>query len=160
MVLRRAAAQRRRRDQRQRYDRAAGAVRRPEAVGARPRTRAGRLDGGYVSTRARYAEIKLERCKMASTAKSSIRVATLAGPRAKPVIETVPWPKIDARSALIKIGACGVCGTGSAHPEGTLAKAPAVAFHAGTRTGRRHCREEKGSDRGLHGQAPRKWDQR
>jgi len=45
MVFRRAAAERRRRDQRQRYDRAAGAVRRLEAVGARPRTRAGRPDG-------------------------------------------------------------------------------------------------------------------
>ena len=37
--------------------------------------------------------------------------ATFAGPGAKPVIETVPWPKIDAKAALIKIGACGVCGT-------------------------------------------------
>ncbi len=47
---------------------------------------------------------------MTSTAQC-VRVATFAGPGAKPVIETVPWPKIGARAALIKIGACGVCGT-------------------------------------------------
>src|SRR5438045_9534460 len=40
-----------------------------------------------------------------------IRVATFAGPGASPVIQTVPWPKIPAKAALIKVGACGVCGT-------------------------------------------------
>ena len=40
-----------------------------------------------------------------------IRVATFAGPGAQPVIRSVPWPKIPKRAALIKIGACGVCGT-------------------------------------------------
>ncbi len=43
--------------------------------------------------------------------KPAIRVATFAGPGAKPVIETVPWPAVPANAALIKIGACGVCGT-------------------------------------------------
>lgn len=46
----------------------------------------------------------------ANTAKS-IRVSTHAGPGAKPVINTVPWPKVPKKGALIKIGACGVCGT-------------------------------------------------
>jgi threonine dehydrogenase-like Zn-dependent dehydrogenase len=36
-----------------------------------------------------------------------IRVATFA----RPVIQTVPWPKIPNKAALIKVGACGVCGT-------------------------------------------------
>src|ERR1041384_940758 len=45
------------------------------------------------------------------TTLQSIRVATFAGPGAKPVIETVPWPSIPAKAALIQIGACGVCGT-------------------------------------------------
>ena len=40
-----------------------------------------------------------------------IRVATYAGPGAQPVIRTVPWPKIPKKAALIKVGACGVCGT-------------------------------------------------
>src|SRR3712207_2893492 len=40
-----------------------------------------------------------------------IRVATFAGPGAKAVIETVPWPSVPRKAALIKIGACGVCGT-------------------------------------------------
>ena len=43
--------------------------------------------------------------------KPDIRVATFAGPGAKPVIETVPWPAVPSNAALIKIGACGVCGT-------------------------------------------------
>ena len=42
--------------------------------------------------------------------KPAIRVATF-GPGAKPVIETVPWPAVPDNAALIKIGACGVCGT-------------------------------------------------
>ena len=40
-----------------------------------------------------------------------IRVATFAGPGTQPVIRTVPWPNIPKKAALIKIGACGVCGT-------------------------------------------------
>ena len=44
-------------------------------------------------------------------AKPDIRVATFAGHGAKPVIETVPWPAVPKNAALIKIGACGVCGT-------------------------------------------------
>jgi D-arabinose 1-dehydrogenase-like Zn-dependent alcohol dehydrogenase len=40
-----------------------------------------------------------------------IRVSTFAGPGAQPVIHTVPWPKVSSKAALIKIGACGVCGT-------------------------------------------------
>jgi threonine dehydrogenase-like Zn-dependent dehydrogenase len=40
-----------------------------------------------------------------------IRVSTFAGPGAKPVIHSVPWPKIPKKAALIQIGACGVCGT-------------------------------------------------
>src|ERR1700687_3080689 len=40
-----------------------------------------------------------------------IRVCTYDGPGAQPVIRSVPWPKIPNKAALIKIGACGVCGT-------------------------------------------------
>jgi len=40
-----------------------------------------------------------------------IRVSTFAGPGALPVIHNVPRPKISSKAALIKIGACGVCGT-------------------------------------------------
>jgi D-arabinose 1-dehydrogenase-like Zn-dependent alcohol dehydrogenase len=40
-----------------------------------------------------------------------IRVSTFAGPGAQPVIHTVPRPKISSNAALIKVGACGVCGT-------------------------------------------------
>jgi D-arabinose 1-dehydrogenase-like Zn-dependent alcohol dehydrogenase len=41
----------------------------------------------------------------------SIRVASFAGPSARPTIESVPWPEIPVHAALIQIGACGVCGT-------------------------------------------------
>ena len=42
---------------------------------------------------------------------SEVRVATFDGPGAEPVIRTVPRPKVGPRAALIRIGACGVCGT-------------------------------------------------
>lgn len=41
----------------------------------------------------------------------TIRVATFAGPGAPPVIHRVPWPRVGRKAALIRIGACGVCGT-------------------------------------------------
>jgi threonine dehydrogenase-like Zn-dependent dehydrogenase len=44
-------------------------------------------------------------------AKTDIRVTTYGGPGAKPVMNTVPWPKVPKKGALIKIAACGVCGT-------------------------------------------------
>ena len=40
-----------------------------------------------------------------------IRVCTYDGPGAQPVIRTVDWPKLPKSAALIKVGACGVCGT-------------------------------------------------
>jgi threonine dehydrogenase-like Zn-dependent dehydrogenase len=46
-----------------------------------------------------------------TAAKPDIRVTTYAGPGAKPVMQTVPWPKVPKKGALIKIAACGVCGT-------------------------------------------------
>ncbi|MBD3678678.1 MAG: alcohol dehydrogenase catalytic domain-containing protein [Rhodobacteraceae bacterium] len=42
---------------------------------------------------------------------TDIRVCTHEGPGAAPVIRTVPRPKIGPKAALIRIGACGVCGT-------------------------------------------------
>lgn len=42
---------------------------------------------------------------------NDIRVATFDGPGAPPVIRTVARPKIGPKAALIRIGACGVCGT-------------------------------------------------
>ena len=44
-------------------------------------------------------------------AMNEIRVATFDGPGARPVMRTVPRPKIGPKAALIQIGACGVCGT-------------------------------------------------
>ena len=41
----------------------------------------------------------------------TIRVATFDGPGAKPRIQTVPYPEVPEKAALIQIGACGVCGT-------------------------------------------------
>ncbi len=46
-----------------------------------------------------------------SGAKPPIRVVTYDGPGAKPQMREVPWPKVPPKGALIKIGACGVCGT-------------------------------------------------
>jgi threonine dehydrogenase-like Zn-dependent dehydrogenase len=40
-----------------------------------------------------------------------IRVATFDGPGAAPVIRKVPRPAVPPKGALIRIGACGVCGT-------------------------------------------------
>jgi threonine dehydrogenase-like Zn-dependent dehydrogenase len=41
----------------------------------------------------------------------NIRVSTYDGPGGRPTIRTVPKPAIPAKGALIRIGACGVCGT-------------------------------------------------
>ncbi len=40
-----------------------------------------------------------------------IKVATFAGPGTRPLIHTVPRPKIPRKAALMQVGACGVCGT-------------------------------------------------
>ena len=42
---------------------------------------------------------------------NEVRVATFAGPGAPPVIRTVPRPAVPPRAALLRIAACGVCGT-------------------------------------------------
>jgi D-arabinose 1-dehydrogenase-like Zn-dependent alcohol dehydrogenase len=47
----------------------------------------------------------------AGFAMEQIRVCTYDGPGAQPVIRSVPWPKVGKKGALIKVGACGVCGT-------------------------------------------------
>ena len=44
-------------------------------------------------------------------ARPDIRVTTYAGPGAEPEMRVVPWPAVPKKGALIKIGACGVCGT-------------------------------------------------
>ena len=41
----------------------------------------------------------------------TVRVATFGGPGTRPKIQTVPRPKVPDKAALIRIGACGVCGT-------------------------------------------------
>jgi threonine dehydrogenase-like Zn-dependent dehydrogenase len=46
-----------------------------------------------------------------SPSRPPIRVVTYDGPGAKPQMREVPWPKVPPKAALIKIGACGVCGT-------------------------------------------------
>jgi threonine dehydrogenase-like Zn-dependent dehydrogenase len=44
-------------------------------------------------------------------ASATVRVSTFAGPGAEPVIHEVPTPPVPTRGALIRIAACGVCGT-------------------------------------------------
>ena len=45
------------------------------------------------------------------TEKPTIRVTTHAAPGSDPEMRDVPWPDVPPKGALIKIGACGVCGT-------------------------------------------------
>ena len=45
------------------------------------------------------------------TEKPTIRVTTHAAPGSDPEMRNVPWPDVPPKGALIKIGACGVCGT-------------------------------------------------
>ena len=47
----------------------------------------------------------------AASARPDIHVTTFAGPGAPPVMNAVHWPDVPEKAALIKIGACGVCGT-------------------------------------------------
>ena len=42
---------------------------------------------------------------------TTVRVATFDGPGTSPVIREVPRPAVPRQAALIRIGACGVCGT-------------------------------------------------
>ena len=42
---------------------------------------------------------------------SAVRVITYDGPGAAPVLRSVPRPAVPPRGALIRINACGVCGT-------------------------------------------------
>lgn len=50
---------------------------------------------------------------MAAAARNrpQIRVTTHNGPGSDPVMQQVPWPDVPPKGALIKIAACGVCGT-------------------------------------------------
>ncbi len=41
----------------------------------------------------------------------NIRVATFDGPGSAPQIQSVPYPDVPSRAALIRVEACGVCGT-------------------------------------------------
>ena len=87
---------------------------------------------------------------------SHIRVATFAGPGAEPIIQTVPWPKIPAKAALIKIGACGVCGTDLHILKGHWPKPLPWPFTLGHEIGGVHRRDRRRSSRRLHGQAARR----
>ena len=42
---------------------------------------------------------------------NSIRVFTFDGPGTRPQLRSVPWPHVPEQAALIRIEACGVCGT-------------------------------------------------
>ncbi len=46
-----------------------------------------------------------------TASKPDIRVTTHAAPGSDPEMRKVPWPDVPPKGALIKIGACGVCGT-------------------------------------------------
>src|SRR5215207_9869037 len=96
----------------ERSSRALGANRvrrKPSPARARPLTRAAGLVPAITIRQAARHGSRLP--GLGPMPKPAIRVATFAGPGAKPVIETVPWPAVPANAALIKIGACGVCGT-------------------------------------------------
>ena len=41
----------------------------------------------------------------------TVRVATFDGPGEPPIIREVPKPEVPPRAALIRVAACGVCGT-------------------------------------------------
>ena len=82
-----------------------------------------------------------------------IRVCTYDGPGAQPVIRNVPWPAIPKKAALIKVGACGVCGTDLHILKGRRAEAVAVAVHARPRDRRRAGRGRLAIHRGFHEQA-------
>ena len=69
-----------------------------------------------------------------------IRVATFEGPGAAAELREVPTPEIPPQGALIRIGACGVCGTDLHILHGPLAEAAAVAVHARPRARGRHRR--------------------
>src|SRR6266404_9520432 len=56
-------------------------------------------------------QLKSTSAKAGGNFMEQIRVCTYDGPGAQPVIRSVPWPKIPKKAALIKVGACGVCGT-------------------------------------------------
>ena len=47
----------------------------------------------------------------AANAHDQVRVITFDGPGAPPVLRRVPRPRVPVRGALIRIAACGVCGT-------------------------------------------------
>ncbi len=46
-----------------------------------------------------------------SSSMSTIRVSSFDGPDSQPVIHSVPRPRLGDQAALIRIEACGVCGT-------------------------------------------------
>jgi len=75
------------------------------------------------------------------TSRPSIRVTTYAGPSADPIMREVPWPKVPAKGALIKIGACGVCGTDQHILRGHWPKPLPWPFTLGHELGRRDRRD-------------------
>ncbi len=74
-----------------------------------------------------------------------IRVATFDGPGAPPVIRTVPWPNVPKKAALIKIGACGVCGTDQHILKGHWPKPLPWPFTLGHEIGGVHRRGRRAS---------------
>jgi hypothetical protein len=73
--------------------------------------RASQLASSAASHRLHTARTRPNKNTAGGNAMEQIRVCTCDGPGAQPVIRTVPWPKIPKKGALIKVGACGVCGT-------------------------------------------------
>ena len=90
-------------------------------------------------------------CMPSTSRREKIRVTTYDGPGADPVMREVPWPGVPPKGALIQIAACGVCGTDQHILKGALAQAPALALHAGARTGRRDRRDRQRTQDGSHG---------
>ena len=75
------------------------------------------------------------------------KVAFLHGPRDLRV-EEVEVPKLKPNQVLIKVGACGICGSDvecfeGKSAEGRLRFRP---LHAGARMGRRNCRHRQRCD--------------
>ena len=84
-----------------------------------------------------------------------IRVCTHEGRAQQPVIRTVPWPKVGRKAALIKIGACGVCGTDLHILKGHWPKPLPWPFTLGHELGGVIVEMRRRVHRGLHGQAAR-----
>jgi hypothetical protein len=84
----------------------------------------------------------------------TVRVATFAGPGEPPVIREVPKPEVPPKAALIRVAACGVCGTDLHILKGHWPRPLPWPFTLGHELVGVVEEIGGGADRGLHGPAP------